>query len=472
MTRHDYKFRPPARREDGRFVPAIPNFVEKHPKDWDLIDNLASLRAMSRNAISASTRVTTVQPVTRVESFGQVLIVPHDPALIKYIFVENGENYKLNSIRQAVLEPILKQGLLTADGAEWKRARHALAPIFTPRHTKNFAPAMRDCTDRLLPKLISEGDIMMAPKMLSLTYQVLSETLFSGEVEDEGEDMLRDVGHFLTTLGKVDPLDIIGAPKIFPRVTRLRGYGAIRRMRRRVAELAADRLARIEAASPVPDDFLTLLIKTGADEGEPLSNSEIEDHIVTFIGAGHETTSRALTWMFYLLSQDEAVRERLEAEVDALDITLPPEHWAAHMPWSIACFEESMRIYPPAPIISREAVEDDKFGDMDISAGDNVLVNLWALHRHERLWEAPLQFRPERFFGQARNKIDRFQYLPFGMGHRVCIGQRFAMQEAAIMIALMARRYRFDYAGDEDPWPVMRITLQTENDMPMRVTKR
>jgi len=146
----------------------------------------------------------------------------------------------------------------------------------------------------------------------------------------------------------------------------------------------------------------------------------------------------------------------------------------------MACFEETMRLFPPAPFIAREAIEEDVFGDVTIPAKSVLFLNTWQLHRHKTLWEKPDAFMPERFMDEARDKIDRFQYLPFGVGERVCIGQRFgvcigqrfAMQEAAILIALLARNYRFDYAGVEVPWPKLRITIQPENNMPMRVTKR
>ena len=201
--------------------------------------------------------------------------------------------------------------------------------------------------------------------------------------------------------------------------------------------------------------------------------TQIEDHIISFIGAGHETTARALCWLVYLLSQDTKRRERLEAEVDALDIdTIPCEEWADHLPFTIACFEETMRLFPPAPFISREAIKDDKVDGYEVAADGVVLINTWQLHRHIQYWDNPSAFIPERFLLENRDKIGRFQYLPFGVGERVCIGQRFALQEAGILIALLLRRYRFDYAGDVPPWPKMRITVQTDNDMPMRVTRR
>lgn len=232
------------------------------------------------------------------------------------------------------------------------------------------------------------------------------------------------------------------------------------------------RLAAKARGEALPEDFLTLLINSGDAENAPLTPDEIEDQMLTFIGAGHETTSRAMTWMLYLLSQDTERRAKVEAEVDALDTSIPAETWADHMPYAMACFEETMRLYPPAPIISRELTGDVSFKGHAFKTGDAVMINLWALHRHRDLWDSPDAFTTERFLQENRAAIDRFQYLPFGLGHRVCIGQRLALKEAGILIALIMRDYRFDYNSTAAPWPKMRITVQAENFMPMKVTQR
>lgn len=473
MARHNYKFRPEPRFEAGEFIPPAPAPVEGHPEDWPMTEHIRSAVALSRNPIQATTRISRREPYVKASLVGSKLIVLGDPKMIKYIFVENAENYRLNPIRQAILKPILKNGLISAEDDIWKRGRRALSPAFTPRHTKGFSQTMRDIAEDLLPQIFDkEGEILLSNHMLKLAYLVLSETLFSGEIDEDIDEVLRDTSYFLMALGKPDPVDIFSAPKWVPRLTRMRGHGAVRRIRRMILRLIKSRRDRLIAGENIPDDFLTLMLKAGDSERDQLSDNEIEDHILTFIGAGHETTSRVMTWMFYLLSQDTKSRAQLEAEVDALDMSLPPEEWADNMPWSMACFEETMRLYPPAPMIARQAIEADEFGDAVIEKDCNIMVNLWALHRHETLWEKPDHFIPERFFGDARKKVDRFQYLPFGMGRRVCIGQRFAMQEAAILIALTARKYRFDYAGKTPPWPIMRITVQADNKMPMHLSRR
>jgi len=346
--------------------------------------------------------------------------------------------------------------------------------MFTPRNVSAFAQVMRTTTEREMPNFLeTNGVIEIANPMAALTYLVLSDTLFSGEIQREQHSVLKDVATALTYVGRPDPLDMLKVPGWVPRLTRLRGLKAVKHLREMIRELTEDRKMRRDAGDILPHDFLSRLLLVGDRNTAPFSDRDIEDHVLAFIGAGHETTARALSWLFYLLSNDSKSLTRLEAEVDALEIdTIAPEKWGEYLPFTLACFEETMRLFPPAPFIVREAINEDVNDDITIAAKSVLFLSTWQLHRHKTLWERPDAFIPERFLGAARANIGRFQYLPFGVGERVCIGQRFAIQEAVILIALLVRNYRFDYASDDVPWPKLRITIQPENGMPMRVTKR
>ena len=225
------------------------------------------------------------------------------------------------------------------------------------------------------------------------------------------------------------------------------------------------------APDDVRNDFLTLLLEAEGPDG--LTADEIEDNLITFIGAGHETTARALGWTLYLLANAPHERALVEAEVAAvLADDPPPVEWLDRMPRTRAAFEEAMRLYPPAPSINRMAVEDDTvtFKDgttVEIAAGTTVLVMPWVLHRHRLYWEQPNAFMPSRFWPENRDRIDRFQYLPFGVGPRICIGATFALQEAVIALALMLDEFRFEPTPDLAPWPVQKLTVQARDGLPM-----
>ena len=221
----------------------------------------------------------------------------------------------------------------------------------------------------------------------------------------------------------------------------------------------------------MPADFLTLLLRAEGPDG--LTRGEVEDNIITFIGAGHETTARALGWTLFCLAEAPWEREPVEAEIDNVVASEPdPSKWLEKMPLTRAAFEEALRLYPPAPSINREAIEDDEYGELKIRRGAQVLVMPWTVHRHRLLWEKPDAFIPARFHPGNRDRLDRFQYLPFGAGPRVCIGASFAMQEAMIALAVLMSRFRFDSLPQTKPWPVQKLTTQPQGGLPMRVSRR
>ena len=316
------------------------------------------------------------------------------------------------------------------------------------------------------------GTVDIADDMTALTYEILAETLFSGEIAGESGSFPEQIEHLFETMGRVDPLDLLRAPTWLPRLTRLRGrktLGYFRQIVRDTMEMRIEKLRRDPDSAP--NDFLTLLLRAEGPDG--LTRAEIEDNIITFIGAGHETTARALGWTLYCLAEAPWEREAVEAEIDAVVPSEPdPSKWLEKMPLTRAAFEEAMRLYPPAPSINREAIQADRYEGLEIVKGAQVLIMPWTIHRHRKLWEKPNAFLPERFQPGKRDALDRFQYLPFGAGPRICIGASFAMQEAMIILGVLLSRYRFDTLPETKPWPVQKLTTQPDGGLPMRVTAR
>lgn len=404
---------------------------------------------------------------------GGPLVIANDPGLIRHVLVDNAKNYKMARVRQKILRPILRDGLLTAEGDVWRRSRKAMAPVFTPRHINGFAAPMLRRSEAFAERYEGEtGTVDIARDMTLLTYDILAETLFSGEIAGEPGSFAKQVDRLFETMGRVDPLDLLGAPDWVPRFTRIRGARAMAFFRRLVADTARMRKEKLERdPEGAPNDFLTLLLKAEGPQG--LSRDEIADNIITFIGAGHETTARALGWTLYCLAEAPWERERVEAEIDAvLAREADPVKWLDAMPVTRAAFEEAMRLYPPAASISREALADEFYEDLHIRKGAQVQVMPWTVHRHRKLWDNPEAFMPERFLPQNRDRIDRFQYLPFGAGSRICIGASFAMQEAVIVLGVLLSRFRFDTVAETKPWPVQKLTTQPEGGLPMRVALR
>lgn len=442
---------------------------------------LEIIRTVLRNPLELWGEPSYTLPWIETKFINQRTLIVNDPGLIRYILVENAANYEMSNVRRLILRPILRDGLLTAEGEVWKRSRKAMAPVFTPRHAQGFAGQMlRVCeafVDRYAGASSEPFVTNVAVDMTELTFEILAETLFSGEIAVEKQGFAANVEELLHRMGRVDPMDVLVAPSWVPRLTRIGGRKVLDRFRGVVSETMSLRRRRTtEAPGDVPNDFLTLLLQLEGPDG--LSTSEIEDNILTFIGAGHETTARALAWCFYCVANTPAYRETMEQEIDSvLASGADPVDWLGRMPHVLAAFEEALRLYPPAPSINRAAIEEDAWTSPEgervpIRKGISVLVMPWTLHRHALYWQKPRAFMPERFLPENRDKINRFQYLPFGAGPRVCIGATFALQEAVIALAVLMHRFRFDLTDETHPWPVQRLTTQPRGGLPMKVSAR
>jgi len=448
------------------FVPPAPKPRTRPPSRLELI------RVLYRNPLELWGEPSYTKPYVHMRGIHEDTLIVNDPGLARHVLVDNVANYRMARVRQSLLRPLLRDGLLTAEGETWKRSRKAMAPVFTPRHILGFAETMRRRTEDFAERYREKTETDISRDMTVLTFEIMSATLFSDEIAGSPENFEQQVNHLLNTMGRIDPLDLLGAPSWLPRITRLRGKRALGFFRGIVAETIARRREKL-ARNPetAPQDFMTLLLKAEGPDG--LTADEIEDNIITFIGAGHETTARALGWTLYLLAEAPWEREKVEEEIDNVLSNPPPAaEWLDAMPRTRAAFEEAMRLYPPAPSLSRASIGPDRYKDLEIRPDTTVLVMPWTLHRHRLLWDRPEAFIPERFWPENREKIDRYQYLPFGAGQRICIGASFAMQEAVIALAILLSRYRFDTTERTRPWPVQKLTTQPEGGLPMRVTWR
>ena len=214
-----------------------------------------------------------------------------------------------------------------------------------------------------------------------------------------------------------------------------------------------------------------LLEARDAETGKGLSEAEVRANILTFISAGHETTSNTLTWSLFLLSQSEHWRERVEAEVDR-EMAGPIQGLSDRLIETRAVIEEALRLYPPIVAISRAAQEPDVLAGQKIERGALVVIAPYVLHRHRRLWEDPEVFNPKRFLPPARAGINRFAYLPFGVGARTCIGMVFALQEATLVLAAIVRHFRLELVAGHRVWPMQKVTLRPQHGLPMRLRRR
>ena len=216
-----------------------------------------------------------------------------------------------------------------------------------------------------------------------------------------------------------------------------------------------------------------MLAARDEETGTGMSDAQLRDEIVTLFAAGHETTATALAWTWYLLAEHPDAEARLHAEVDgALGGRLPAYADLEALPWTRMVAEETMRLYPPAYSISRVAAADDEIDGHAIAKGSLVNVSPWVTHRNPALWEEPDRFDPERFLPERVKARHRYAYFPFGGGPRICIGMGFALMEARLILATLARRYRLRLVPGQDIEPLGRITLRPANGLRMMIERR
>ena len=393
------------------------------------------------------------------------------PALIKAVLLDERDKFrKLAQIR--LLGPLLGRGILTSEDAEWRWQRQAAAPIFRPQELASFVPAFVRCAERAVERWRRDGGAVrsMDADVTRLTLEVVAETLLPGG----DERFMGTLQQSLRRMQRSGGWDILYAsmnvPRWVPRPGMRRGRIEARAMR----EAVTRRLRAYRAGAVRDDDLVARLIAARDPEsGRAMDEEQLVDNLLTFYLAGHETTAKAIAWTLYLLARSPQWTATLEAEIESVAGRAPvrAEH-LDRLPCVQQVLKESMRLYPPVPMISRQAVADARLGGHPIPAGTSVLIPVYAIHRHAARWERPHELDPTRFSPERERAIPRYQYMPFGAGPRICIGMPFAMMEATAIIATLLQQARFEWAGREEPRPVARVTLIPRGGMPMRVTPR
>lgn len=393
------------------------------------------------------------------------------PALVKSVLLDQRDRFrKLTQIR--LLGPLLGRGILTSEDADWRWQRQAAAPIFRPRELAAFVPAFVHCAERTVERWRREGAGVrsMDGDITRLTLEVVAETLlpggdeaFMGTLQDSVRRMQRSGGWDILYAS-------MNVPRWVPRPGMRRGGIEARIMR----EAVAQRL-RAHRAEPARDDDLVarLIAARDPETGRAMDERQLVDNLLTFYLAGHETTAKAISWTLYLLARAPEWTSALVEEIDAVTAGSPvrAEH-LDRLELVQQVLKESMRLFPPVPMMSRQAIADATLGTHAIPAGTSVLLPVYAIHRHAARWERPHEFDPTRFAPERERSIPRYQYMPFGAGPRICIGMPFAMMEATAVIATLLQHATFTWAGREEPVPVARVTLLPRGGVPMRVGLR
>lgn len=402
-----------------------------------------------------------------------------DPNLIEEVLVDKQRRFHKHNLEERVLGPAIGDGLLTARGDLWRWQRRTLAPLFRPAEIAACVPKMaevgRNMTKYWHEKVRAQGTNTFRAafdrEMVDVTFRIISATMLAGGEPAEAETIKRAGDNYLRPSSWEVAFVLLQLPRWLWHPAKGRMRRSARQMRKAVTAIV-ERHANAPSAANVGGDLLArLLAARDPQTGAQMSRELVIDNLLTLLTAGHETTARALTWTVYLLSQAPGWQAKARAEVanvvgtgeitgDQLDRLTLVER----------VLKESMRLYPPAAVLARTPKAPTKLGGLDYKPGDQLVVPIWSLHRHEQLWDDPARFDPDRFLPAREARMARLQFIPFGAGPRVCIGAGFAMAEAKVLLAEMLRAASFKYAGDREPEPISSVTLRPRHGMAMDIT--
>lgn len=429
---------------------------------------LGSLRAARSNLLSILPEIAVRQPMVS----GQTGIRWHmvmEPGAIRRILLENVDNYPKSKATKNILRPAIGDSLFIAEDAHWRWQRRAASPVFSHRNMMNLAPIMSAAADRSTARIgEAEGRAVdMLDEMVRTTFDVIADVTFSGEGAFDAPAVHKAIDAYIEAAGKISIFDMLGLPDWLPRPSRFVSGPVVKDMKR-VADQAIE-ARRMRGPGEIPDLLDLLLAGEDPETKRRMNTSELRDNLLTFIVAGHETTALTLAWALYLCAFDQDVQDRARAEVQSVITgTSVQGSDIEALPFTRQIIDEALRMYPPAGILSRTARAADTLCGREIRPGDTVMIPIYALQRHHDLWDAPNAFRPERF--ADRKAINRYAYLPFGDGPRICIGASFAIQEAVIILGTLLARFRFDLVKTRPPEPVMILTLRPKGGVWLTTT--
>ncbi len=391
-----------------------------------------------------------------------------NPAHIRRVLETNQGNYRKSDVYRNELRDIFGRGLLTSEGTHWANQHRLIRPMFRSDTVRSFTDLVADETDAMLDRWAEcEGPIRLLESMERVALLVIGKAMFSADMEPHADDIAASIRTLRRQFQRRTSV-LPTVPKWIPTPHNRRVVAALERLDRIVYDLIEERRAN---PSDHADDLLSMLLSAGEATDERMSDEQIRDELMTFLLAGHETTAAALTWTWYLLARNPEIHRRLHESVLDGSKSGQPAFDGEDTSFVAQCVQESMRLYPPVPVFSREAVEADRAGDYEIPAGSEVLLSQFVVHRHPEYWDSPLSFRPERFEPGAAENRSKYSYFPFGGGARMCIGRQLALMEARVVLERAVRRFRLtlDSPTDERVGVSSAVTMVPDEPIEMRV---
>ena len=397
----------------------------------------------------------------------------NQPELVKTVLKDRPDDFPKSGRIGEGLRPLLGNSVFLTNGEVWKRQRRIIDPAFEGGRLKDAFPAMWAAGEATVARLEDQADgapVEIEAVTSHAAADVIFRTLFSIPIEHE---VAAEVFSRFRAYQRAQPILNLAAflplprwmPRFYPRGTRANA----RRIRRLIGRLTAGRRAEIDAGR-APDDLATKIMTTvDPDTGQGFDTGEMVDQVAIFFLAGHETSASALAWTLYLMALYPEWQEKVAKEAAAL---VPEFGAVSKLRVSRDVFREALRLYPPVPMMVREASCPERFRDRAVPQGAQLVLSPWHLHRHERLWDNADGFDPNRWKSANGKQCQREAYIPFSAGPRVCTGAGFAMVEGPLLLSMLLRRFRVERVEGRDPVPVAHLTVRAKDGIWLRITPR
>jgi cytochrome P450 len=393
--------------------------------------------------------------------------------LVKTLLFDRPMEFPKGRLQVDVLRPMFSNAILSAEGREWRWQRGAAAPLFRHGELLRYGPIMSAAAEAAVAQWRAAAPGTIRPlhrDMLRVVFHVISRTMLAGVPEDMLDAIEKGQEAYYSAANWWVTYTLLGLPDWLPRPGGKSMRAHVTRLREAVAELVQAR----RTAAAAGEDLLARMLKASDPEsGQTMSNELVVGNILAFLVGGNDTTAFALTWTLYLIAQSPEWEARILGEIEKVVGSGPiTSAHVEHLVTVQQVLNESLRLFPTAPVIIRDIVDDMEFNGVSIPAGTIGIIPIYAIHRHRSYWNDPDRFDPDRFSPNNAKKLNRFQFMPFGAGPRICIGAAFAMIEATIMLATFVRAAHFEVDPGFDPQPTARMFLLPRDGMPMRVTMR
>ena len=404
---------------------------------------------------------------------GRPQIMLNGPEAIRHVLVTNHENYRRNPATRRIVQPIFGSGLFLAEGEPWRFQRRTIAPALSPRTipllARHIVAASQAAEDRLAA--LTYRPLELLPVLQSLALDIAGRSMFSLEMSGFGHELREKLMHYGRTYAQPGLFDLLLPENLKSPADR--GRAAFRTEWLAFLDRLIDVRSTLARDDDSPRDLFDLLSAARDPEtGAGFDHAQLRDEVSTMILAGHETTGITLFWSCYLAALYPDHQETLAAEAQAAD--LEPDNAAAalqNLPHIRAHIDEAMRLYPPAFAIIRQAIAADTIDGHAIAPGTVITIAPWVLHRHRARWKDPDAFDPTRFLPDAPPP-ERYAYMPFGAGPRICVGAQFALTEATLVLARLLKRYRIDFCGSGAVLPRAMVTTQPDRPVRFLLTPR